>query len=54
MSRIRGTHTAPERAVRVILRALGIRYRLHPKGLTGRLSKDSPCGSRDHKVGYVV
>lgn len=35
MSRIRSKDTAPEQAVRLILRALGIRYRLHSKRLSG-------------------
>ena len=36
MSRIRGTHTAPEIAVRRLLHRLGFRFRLHVKKLPGR------------------
>jgi len=36
MSRIRGTNTAPEIAVRSILHRLGFRFRLHSKNLIGR------------------
>lgn len=36
MSRIRGTDTAPERAVRSILHRLGYRFRLHSRSLPGR------------------
>jgi DNA mismatch endonuclease Vsr len=36
MSRIRSKDTAPELAVRAGLRALGIRYRLHPRNLPGK------------------
>ena len=35
MSRIRGGNTAPERAVRSALHALGLRFRLHNKTLPG-------------------
>ncbi|WP_413587006.1 very short patch repair endonuclease [Bdellovibrio sp. HCB274] len=30
MSRIRSKHTTPEKAVRIILRSLGIKYRINP------------------------
>ena len=43
MSRIRGKDTAPALAVRRILFALGYRYRLHPKALTGRPDLDFPA-----------
>jgi DNA mismatch endonuclease, patch repair protein len=36
MSRIRGAHTAPELRVRKVLHAMGLRYRLHGKGLPGK------------------
>jgi DNA mismatch endonuclease (patch repair protein) len=36
MSRIRGRDTGPELAVRSILHAHGLRFRLHGKGLPGR------------------
>ena len=36
MAAIRGRDTAPERAVRSILRTLGVGYRLHGKGIPGR------------------
>jgi DNA mismatch endonuclease, patch repair protein len=36
MSRIRGAHTAPELRVRKLLHSLGLRYRLHGKGLPGK------------------
>jgi DNA mismatch endonuclease (patch repair protein) len=36
MSRIRGVHTAPELRVRKLLHSLGLRYRLHGKGLPGK------------------
>ena len=36
MSRIRGTNTKPELAVRRALHALGYRYRIHGRGLPGR------------------
>jgi len=36
MSRIRGSHTAPEMRVRRVLHAMGFRYRLHGKGLPGK------------------
>lgn len=36
MSRIKGSNTAPEIAVRCILHRLGYRFRLHSKGLIGR------------------
>src|SRR5215831_3230897 len=36
MSRIRGKHTTPERAVRSVLHRIGFRFRLHGKGLPGR------------------
>jgi DNA mismatch endonuclease (patch repair protein) len=36
MSRIRGAHTAPELRVRKILHGMGLRYRLHGKGLPGK------------------
>lgn len=36
MSRIRGTNTAPERALRSALHRLGVRFRLHAKNLPGR------------------
>jgi DNA mismatch endonuclease, patch repair protein len=36
MSRIRNAHTKPEMRVRRILHALGLRYRLHGKGLPGK------------------
>jgi len=35
MARIRGKDTAPELAVRRILRRMGVRFRLHRKGLPG-------------------
>ena len=36
MSRVRGKHTSPELALRAALRALGIRYRIHPSTVPGR------------------
>lgn len=36
MSRIRGKDTAPERVVRSLLHRMGLRFRLHGKGLPGR------------------
>jgi DNA mismatch endonuclease (patch repair protein) len=36
MSRIRGVHTAPELRVRKVLHGMGLRYRLHGKGLPGK------------------
>ncbi|HVV45880.1 MAG TPA: very short patch repair endonuclease [Bryobacteraceae bacterium] len=36
MSRIRGAHTAPEMRVRSLLHGMGLRYRLHGKGLPGK------------------
>ena len=36
MSRIRGKHTRPEKALRAALTRLGYRYRLHPPGIPGR------------------
>jgi DNA mismatch endonuclease (patch repair protein) len=36
MSRIRGSHTAPEMRVRRMLHGLGFRYRLHEKSLPGK------------------
>lgn len=36
MSRIRGTHTGPERQVRSLLHGLGLRFRLHAADLPGR------------------
>src|SRR5207253_1748868 len=36
MSRIRGRHTTPEIRVRKLLHRLGLRYRLHGKGLPGK------------------
>jgi DNA mismatch endonuclease (patch repair protein) len=36
MSQIRGAHTAPEIRVRKLLHGMGLRYRLHGKGLPGR------------------
>src|SRR6266403_256829 len=36
MSRIRGKHTAPEMVVRSLLHGMGLRFRLHGKGLPGR------------------
>jgi DNA mismatch endonuclease (patch repair protein) len=36
MAAIRGRDTGPELAVRSVLRALGVRYRLHGRGLPGR------------------
>jgi DNA mismatch endonuclease (patch repair protein) len=36
MSRIRGAHTAPEMRVRKVLHGMGLRYRLHGKGLPGK------------------
>jgi DNA mismatch endonuclease (patch repair protein) len=36
MSRIRGAHTKPEMRVRKALHAMGLRYRLHGKGLPGK------------------
>jgi len=36
MSRIRGVHTAPELRVRKLLHSIGLRYRLHGKGLPGK------------------
>jgi len=36
MAAIRGRDTGPERAVRSVLRSLGIGYRLHGRGLPGR------------------
>src|SRR5579863_2152385 len=36
MSRIRGVNTTPELRVRKLLHSLGLRYRLHGKGLPGR------------------
>ena len=36
MSRIRSTDTSPERAVRSFLHRLGLRFKIHGKGLPGR------------------
>ena len=36
MSRIRGVNTTPELRVRKLLHSLGLRYRLHGKGLPGK------------------
>ena len=36
MSRIRSAHTAPELRVRKVLHGMGLRYRLHGKGLPGK------------------
>lgn len=36
MSRIRGTNTRPERAVRSLLHRMGFRFRLHRRDLPGR------------------
>jgi len=36
MSRIRGVNTMPELRVRKLLHSLGLRYRLHGKGLPGK------------------
>jgi DNA mismatch endonuclease (patch repair protein) len=36
MSRIRGTHTTPEKVVRSVLHRMGLRFRLHGRGLPGR------------------
>jgi DNA mismatch endonuclease (patch repair protein) len=36
MSRIRGVHTKPELRVRKVLHGMGLRYRLHGKGLPGK------------------
>jgi DNA mismatch endonuclease (patch repair protein) len=36
MSQIRGVHTQPELRVRRLLHGLGLRYRLHGKGLPGK------------------
>jgi DNA mismatch endonuclease (patch repair protein) len=36
MSRVRGRDTRPELAVRRLLHAAGLRYRLHAKGLPGK------------------
>jgi len=36
MSRIRGKDTRPELALRKVLHGLGLRYRLHGKGLPGK------------------
>lgn len=36
MARIRGSNTMPERQVRSILHAAGLRFRVHAKGLPGR------------------
>lgn len=36
MSRIRGTNTKPEMVVRKLLHGIGLRYRLHGKGLPGK------------------
>jgi DNA mismatch endonuclease, patch repair protein len=36
MSRIRGVHTVPELRVRKLLHGMGLRYRLHGKGLPGK------------------
>ncbi|HEX4136622.1 MAG TPA: DNA mismatch endonuclease Vsr [Bryobacteraceae bacterium] len=36
MSRIRGVHTVPELRVRRLLHGMGLRYRLHGKGLPGK------------------
>jgi DNA mismatch endonuclease (patch repair protein) len=36
MSAIRGKHTKPELLVRLALRTMGFRYRLHPGGLSGK------------------
>jgi DNA mismatch endonuclease (patch repair protein) len=36
MSRIRGVHTKPEMRVRKLLHGMGIRYRLHGKGMPGK------------------
>lgn len=50
MAGIRGKDTAPERAVRQGLHALGYRYRLHGKGLPGRPDLVFP---RRRKVVFV-
>lgn len=50
MSRIRGRHTRPERAVRHTAHALGYRYRLHRRDLPG--SPDLVFPGRD-KVVFV-
>ena len=36
MSRIRGKHTTPEKVVGSALHRMGLRFRLHGKGLPGR------------------
>ncbi len=36
MSRIRGVNTTPELRVRKLLHSIGLRYRLHGKGLPGK------------------
>jgi DNA mismatch endonuclease (patch repair protein) len=36
MSQIKGRNTSPEMRVRSVLHSLGLRYRLHKKGLPGR------------------
>lgn len=50
MSRIRGTDTGPEIAVRCIAHALGLRFRLHKKDLPGRPDLVFP---RHRKVIFV-
>ena len=35
MARVRGKHTAPEKAVKKLLRGAGLRYRSHASGLPG-------------------
>jgi len=36
MARIKGRDTAPERQVRSMIHAMGVRFRLHPYGLPGK------------------
>jgi len=43
MGRIRGRDTAPELMVRSVLHRLGLRFRLHRRGLPGRPDVVLPC-----------
>lgn len=50
MSRVRGKHTSPEMRVRRIAHALGLRFRLHRKNLSGKPDLVFP----KHKVVILV
>jgi DNA mismatch endonuclease (patch repair protein) len=47
MSRVHGANTSPEKKVRSILFRLGYRYRIHVKGLPGKLDIVFP---KKHKI----